>query len=590
MCGIIAYKGKDKAISVILEGLKNLEYRGYDSWGIACKSNPSIVLTKGVGNIGEVTEEEIKSELYKGKPLTIGIGHTRWATHGGVTKENAHPHQSENHRVAVVHNGIIENFEELKAKLKNIKFKSETDTEVIPQLLQYHMESRKDFEKAFVDTLKELQGNYAVVAIDQQSDKVLFGKVGSPLVIGKKEDEYFVASDIPAFLKHTNQVIYLEDGEYGSIGDSLKIYKLSNNQIINKDVQTVDWNLEQAQKGEYPHFMIKEIMEQRDSITRALEQKNSNLLKVIEMMKKAKGIFLVGCGTSFHACVSASYNFSHIAKAHVNIVLASEFRNYEEFLTDESLMIAVSQSGETADLIDAVKVAKAKGVKIISLVNVMGSTLKRMSDESLLMNAGPEICVCSTKNYTSQLAILLLLAYGFADRLEEGKELIQSAANKVEELIKNNLDKIKDLAKKLKDNKNMFLIGRDLAYPSALEGALKIKEVSYIHAEGFAGGELKHGTIALIEEGTPVITLATPETEQLINSNAIEIKSRGGYIIGIGSKKHEVYDFYIEVPNFKQANPLLMIVPIQLLAYYLAVERNCNPDKPRNLAKSVTVR
>lgn len=592
MCGIIGYKGEDKAISVVLEGLKNLEYRGYDSWGIACRSNPEIVLVKEVGKIGEVTEAEIKSKLDKGKPLTVGLGHTRWATHGGVTQKNAHPHKSENQQIAVVHNGIIENFEEIKEKLKStgINFDSETDTEVIPQLIQHYISQGKDFEQAFVETLKKLKGNYAIVAISQESDKILFGKIGSPLVIGKKENEYFIASDIPAFLKHTNQVIYLDDGEYGSIGDNLQVYKLEDNSQVEKEVNKVDWNIEQAQKGEYPHFMIKEIMEQEESIKRSLEQDNSHLEKVIQMMKEAKGIFLVGCGTSYHSCISASYNFSHIAKSHVNVVLASEFRNYEEFLTDKTLMIAVSQSGETADLIDAVKVAKNKGVKVISLVNVMGSTLKRMSDESILMNAGPEICVCSTKNYTSQLAILLLLAYGLADRLEEGKQIIQNAANNVKKTIDNNLEKIKELAKNLKDHKDLFLIGRDLAYPSALEGALKIKEVSYIHAEGFAGGELKHGTMALIEENTPVITIATPETEQLINSNAIEIKSRGGNIIGIGSKKHEVYNTFIEVPDVRQANPLLMIIPIQLLSYYLAIERGCDPDKPRNLAKSVTVR
>lgn len=589
MCGIIAYKGDSKTVSVILDGLKNLEYRGYDSWGVAFKSNPSLVVRKDVGKIGELKLEELNLDK---KNYSIGIGHTRWATHGGVTRDNAHPHLSENKQIAVVHNGIIENFEELRDKLQvaGMKFSSQTDTEVVPQLIQYYMDKGNNFEQAFVKTLNELHGSYAIVAINQGSDKILFGKFGSPLVVGKSGKEYFIASDVPAFLKYTNEAVYLDDGEYGSVDDTLRIYKLNTMAPVEKETNIINWGMEQAQKGEYNHFMLKEIMEQGDSLKRALEQSNSHLQKVVLMLKEAKGIFLVGCGTSYHACVSASYNFSHIAKAHVNVVLASEFRNYEEFLTDKTLMIAVSQSGETADLLDAVKVAKSKGVKVVSLVNVMGSSLKRISDESILMNAGPEICVCSTKNYTSQLAVLLLLAYGFAGKLEEGKMILQKAIANVDKVVSNNLDKIKELAKRIKDEKSCFLIGRDLAYPSALEGALKIKEVSYIHAEGFAGGELKHGTIALIENNTPIIVLATPETDSLINSNALEVKSRGGYIIGVGSKPNKIYDLYLEIPDIGQANPILMIIPMQLLAYYLAVERGCDPDKPRNLAKSVTVR
>jgi glucosamine--fructose-6-phosphate aminotransferase (isomerizing) len=308
------------------------------------------------------------------------------------------------------------------------------------------------------------------------------------------------------------------------------------------------------------------------------------------MLANAFGIFFVGCGTSYHAAISSSYIFSHVAKKHVNVVLASEFRNYEGFLTDKTVMVAISQSGETADLLDAIHIAKKKNVKIISIVNVMGSTLTRLSDLNIMMNAGPEICVLSTKSYTSQLAILLLLAYGIVNRTNEAKELVCNARRTADQIIANQTKQIETLANKIHNSHSLFLIGRDLAFPSALEGALKIKEVSYIHAEGFAGGELKHGTIALIEKGTPCITLTTDATRPMILSNANEIKARGGFIIGIDSKDNEIYDEFIRVPELGHANPISMIIPIQILAYYLALKKKLDPDKPRNLAKSVTVK
>jgi glucosamine--fructose-6-phosphate aminotransferase (isomerizing) len=352
----------------------------------------------------------------------------------------------------------------------------------------------------------------------------------------------------------------------------------------------INWTVEQAKKGNFPHFMLKEITDQKLTVKRAVEQDSELVKTAIKMMNDAVGIFFVGCGTSYHACVSASYEFSHVAKKHVNVVLASEFRNYEDFLNDKTLVVAVSQSGETADLLDAVRIAKQHKVKILSIVNVMGSTLTRMSDETIMMNSGPEICVLSTKSYTSQLAILLMLAYGIAGKIETGKKMIKDASDKIEKIIDINLETLKSVANKIKDSKDLFLIGRDLAYPSALEGALKIKEVSYIHAEGFAGGELKHGTIALIEKDVPVIVLATEKTRKFILSNAAEVKARGGYIIGIDSLNNEIYDYHIQIPELNSANPILMIIPVQILAYYLALARNLDPDKPRNLAKSVTVK
>ena len=585
MCGIIGYKGHRNSNLIALNALKSLEYRGYDSWGIANKTNNSINIFKDTGKIGEIQNIELPES-------DITIGHTRWATHGSVTQLNAHPHLSEDKKIAVVHNGIIENFQEIREflKEKGINFVSETDTEVIPNLIQYYMTQGDDFQESFRQTLLTLEGSFAIVSMHKDIETILFGRRGSPLVLGIGTDEFFIASDVPAFLEYTNKAIYLNDNEYGSINSELKIFTIDTNIPIKRKEKKIEWTIEQAQKGKYPHFMLKEIIEQKQTIKQAIEQDPELIKQVIDMMKNAVGTFFVGCGTSYHACVSASYEFSHVAKKHVNVVLGSEFRNYENFLTDKTLMIAVSQSGETADLLDAVKVAKEKGVKIISIVNVMGSTLTRLSDAVIMMNSGPEICVLSTKSYTSQLAILMMLAYGVVDRLEEGKDIIKKASTYVDEIIDSNLEKSKELANKIKNKKDLFLIGRNLAYPSALEGALKIKEVSYIHAEGFAGGELKHGTIALIEQGVPIIVLSTNKTRKFILSNAAEVKSRGGYLIGIDEQNNELYDYHIKIPDVNSANPILMIIPIQILSYYLALAKNLDPDKPRNLAKSVTVK
>jgi len=586
MCGIIAYKGHRNANEVILKGLKQLEYRGYDSWGIGLKSN-DIEITRKIGKIGSVSLKDLKTNISK-----MGIGHTRWSTHGAVTEANAHPHLSQDKKIAVVHNGIIENYMELKKELseKGISFTSATDTEVIPQYISYMMQQGANFEQATKETLSKLEGSYAIVAINKDQDIMIGARNGSPLVLGISKNEFFLASDVPAFLEYTNDIVYLDDNEMAVIGNDYVIHNLTNGIKTKKQTQKINWTIEQAQKENYPHYMLKEIMEQKFSVKKAIEQSPALMENVTKMIKEAFGVFFVGCGTSYHACVSSSYTFAHIAKKHVNVVLASEFRNYENFLTDKTLVIAVSQSGETADLLDAIKTAKTKKCKIISICNVMGSTLTRLADENIMMNSGPEICVLSTKTYTAQLAILLLLAYGAADRLDYAKEKISKASAAIPEIIETNLEKLKGLANKLKDNKSIFLLGRDLAYPSALEGALKIKEVSYIHAEGFAGGELKHGTIALIEKGTPVIVFVTKWTKKLILSNATEVKSRGAYIIGIDSEENELYDYSIKIPELGNANPIVMIIPIQILAYYFALERGCDPDKPRNLAKSVTVK
>ena len=587
MCGIIAYQGFRDAREIVLEGLKRLEYRGYDSWGIATVHEEKLALFKKVGKIGDAKVSDLNI------PVThLGLGHTRWATHGGVTEINAHPHLSANGKIAIIHNGIVENYQELKAFLigKGYEFSTQTDTETIPILIQHFMDSGLDFEAAFKQMLLKIEGSYAIVGICLGSDKIIGARKGSPLVAGLGDGEIFIASDIPAFLEYTNKVFYLEDNEMVVAGKGFSFMSTPDFKPLEKKPTIISWSLEQAKLGDYEHFMLKEIFEQRFTIHRAIEQDPALIARVAGQINDAYGVFFVGCGTSYHSCVSAAYEFSELAHKHVNVVLASEFRNYRDFLTEKTLMICVSQSGETADLLDAVKFAKEKNVRIISIVNVMGSTLTRLSHETIMMNSGPEICVLSTKSYTSQLAILLLLAYAVAGRTNEGKDLIAAAASRVNDVLAGNHEPVKKLAKQFSGAHDLFLLGRDLAYPSALEGALKIKEVSYIHAEGFAGGELKHGTIALIEPGVPVIVLTTQNTRQLIISNAMEVKARGGFIIGVNHEQNQVYDAWLKVPSAGPADPILMIIPLQLLAYYLAVERRLDPDKPRNLAKSVTVK
>jgi len=585
MCGIIAYKGQRNAFDVVIEGLKNLEYRGYDSFGFAVKENSSLTIIKRTGKIGDfIYNTPLESK--------ICVGHTRWATHGAVTISNAHPHTDCEEKIAVVHNGIIENYQELRNELtkKGHVFKSETDTEVIPHLIEEYRKTMPLIE-ATRKAILRLEGSYAIIIIDRDSDVIIAARKNSPLILGVGNSEFFVASDVPAFMKHTKNVVYLHENDFVVIKDDFKVYNLKTGEELKREIKTIDWSVEQAKKGNFEHYMLKEIMEQNQTVARAIEQDSEKIRKITENINSARGIFFVACGSSYHACLSASYIFSKVAKKHVNVILASEFANYEDFLTNETLVIAVSQSGETADVLDAVMAAKRKGSKILSIVNVMGSSLMRVSDDVLMMHSGPEICVLSTKTYTSQLALLNLLAYACAGEYSIGKKRL----NEIENLVKKttsdeNREKIKKLADKLKDKAHIFTIGRGIQYPTALEAALKIKEVSYIHAEGFAGGELKHGTIALIEDKTPCIVFFSKENEKETISNATEIKARGGYIIGIGPKNNEVFDYFIEVPEAGNENPIVQIIPAQLLSYELAVSRGCDPDKPRNLAKSVTVK
>lgn len=586
MCGIIGYIGEKNAAPFLYEGLKRLEYRGYDSAGIATIDS-KVHLVKDVGRVEAINEKLKMSDL----PGKIGIGHTRWSTHGYVTKENAHPHISNNGKIILVHNGIIENYQELRKFLlsKGFNFYSETDTEVISNLIEYYMKGNS-FIDAVKLTLKSLVGSYALAIINSDEKKLIAARKESPLVIGVGDKEYFVASNIPAFLDHTKKVIYLSDGDIAILDNEIKIHNLKQGDVT-REISTISWSAEQAKKGNFEHFMLKEISEQADVINKAIAQDKEIIYEIANAIKNARGIYFVGCGTAYHACLAGSYLFSRIAKKHVNVCLGSEFPNFKHFLTPQSLVIAVSQSGETADTIAAIKAAKSRGAKVISILNVMGSTLARESDKALLQHAGPEICVLSTKSYTSQLTILTLLAYALIGKFKEAKLKLKDLIKYIYYLTSKNMrDNIRKLSIKLKDAKDIYTIGRGLQYPTAIEAALKIKEVSYIHAEGFAGGELKHGTIALIEKGAPCIVFSSEDTKKEIISNAMEIKSRGGYIIGIAPEDNEVFDFFIKVRAFDEANPICQIIPIQILAYQLAVLRGCDPDKPRNLAKSVTVR
>jgi glucosamine--fructose-6-phosphate aminotransferase (isomerizing) len=493
----------------------------------------------------------------------------------------------------VVHNGIIENYQELKKFLQEegFSFYSETDTEIVPNLIEFEMRSGKSLEEACKAAFKKLEGNFALLVMHEDERGIVAARKGSPLVLGIGEDAVFAASDIPAFLEHTKKVMYLHDYDMVYLGNGLKVYNFQQDEYVKRPIDTIEWDVEQAKKGEFNHFMLKEISEQVETVQKTIQQDKQIIEWVADEIKKATGVFLIGCGSSYHACLSASYTFSKIATFHVNVVLGSEFPNYEHFLNEKSLVIAVSQSGETTDVLEAVKAAKKKGSKIISIVNAMGSSLTRYSDSFLMLNAGPEICVLSTKTYTSQVALLTLIAYALAGKYDEGKQKLKFLWNVIYNLTSaSTREKIKEVAEKLKDKEHIFLIGRGIHYPTALEAALKIKEVSYIHAEAFAGGELKHGTIALIEEGTPCIVFVSGENERETLSNAIEIKSRGGYIIGVAPNNNEIFDHFIKVPEANTETPICQIIPIQILAYQLAILRGCDPDKPRNLAKSVTVK
>ncbi|MDD3861757.1 MAG: glutamine--fructose-6-phosphate transaminase (isomerizing) [Candidatus Gracilibacteria bacterium] len=592
MCGIFAYYGpKKNAPKLVIEGLKKLEYRGYDSWGIAYKIPNDIIIHKKIGKISDVKIKDLNPAQ-----SNISIGHSRWATHGGVTQKNAHPHFTENKEIVLVHNGILENYLTIKKDLikKGHKFISETDTEVIAHLIEEYCK-KHSFEDSVKLAIKEMEGRYAIVVMKKDENEIIAARKGSPLIIGvgENKNEYFIASDIPAFLAYTNKVIYLDDNQLAFINNKkTSFFDIEENAHIQKRKVQIDWDIESAEKGQFPHFMIKEITEQKDTLSRAINQDPKIIERVANEIKKAYGTYLVGCGTAGKVCMVGEYLFAKIAKKHINFKFGSEFRSQKNFLTNKSLMIAVSQSGETADTLEAIEIAKQKGVKIVAIVNAENSSIARMADIVIPIKAGIEKAVASTKATTSQLAILTLLAYACNGGINEGKQLLISTASQINDMLNPRYEQhIMKLAKKIKDVESMYIIGRNANYPIALEAAIKLQEVSYIHAEGFAGGELKHGPIALISKNTPVIVLVeNNEYRNEILSNAIEVKARGGYIIGVSPIKEEVFDFWIKVPDTGDSYPIVNIIPVQILAYQLAVLRKNNPDMPRNLAKSVTVK
>lgn len=586
MCGIIGYIGTRKASTILLKGLKNLEYRGYDSAGMATNhANGHIEMRKSAGKIEEIARS-LDFEDCEGR---IGIAHTRWATHGAVTDGNAHPHTDCDGKIAIVHNGIIENYKELKKWLisRGHRFASDTDSEIIAHLIEEN--SQYGFEKACMKAFGDLEGSYAILAVKEDEDKIVGIRKDSPLVAGIAEHGIFLASDIPSFLEWTNKVMYLHNSDIVIANkEGVKVY--NEGQEVFRPTDTVVWDVEQSKKGDFKHFMMKEISEQVETVVRAIQQDKNTVVNIVDEIKKAFGVFFVGCGSSYHACLAGSYLFSKVAKVHVNVALASEFENYEHFLTDKTSVFAVSQSGETADVLLAVNVAKERESKLIGITNVMGSSLTMEGHNLLMMHSGPEICVLSTKTYTSQVVLMALLAYALAGKYEEGLEKIKGSYLDIYNLTSRAMeDYLKQLAEMLYVRGDIYLIGRGLQYATALEAALKIKEVSYIHAEAFAGGELKHGPLALIEDGTPCIVFVSTENKTKILSNASEVKSRGGYIIGVAPERDDIFDFWIKVPEAEELNPIVQIIPIQILAYELAVLKGLDPDKPRNLAKSVTV-
>lgn len=587
MCGIFGYIGKrDTAATIVLEGLKTLEYRGYDSWGIAVQAQKGIVVDKHVGKIGNATTNLPQS--------TIGIGHTRWATHGGVTVENAHPHLDCTKTIAVLHNGIIENFSEIKEELikKGHIFISETDTEVASHLIEENLKTQ-DFQTSVRNAFNRLTGMNALVILHAPTSQVIAVKNGSPLVVGKGKEEFFIASDAAGVLKHTKDILFVEDNYMVTIGNYLTLEKLPGGEKVSPVFQTLDWNIEDAEKGTYTSFFEKEMHEQPQILRTIALNSLDNTKELALLIKKSYGAFMVACGSAAHSGIAGTYLFSRIAKRHINFAIGSEFKYHEDFITSKTLVIPISQSGESIDVIEPVKRAKQKGATIAAIVNVLGSTLYRVADKKVMLLSGPEKCVVATKSFLSMLAMQLLTSYAVAERQDEAKELLLRSAEDIEEILsKKYRHKITSAVAKLKKNDHVYILGRGLSYATALEAALKLKESCYIHAEGFAGGELKHGVIALVEKGTPVIVFApNDETYDEIISNAQEVKARGAFVLGIGPKNNGVFDLFLPTKDVGDATMLSQVVIAQLLAYHLALARGIkDPDMPRNLAKSVTVK
>jgi len=611
MCGIVAYIGEKEAYPIIIKGLKRLEYRGYDSAGVA--------LLNGDINLYKVKGKVSKLESFaenRSKQSQIGIGHTRWATHGPPTDENAHPHLSGNKKIALIHNGIIENYDSLKKELvkRGHEFKSDTDTEVLVHLIEDIQQNENvDLETATKSALHEVVGAYAIVILDKENpERLIAARNSSPLVIGVGEGEFFVASDASPIIEYTKNVIYLDDEQVAVIekGKEVRVTDIKNREVT-PYIEELELNLEAIEKGGYEHFMLKEIYEQpqsiRNSMLGRLNVKNGKIVMggIEEFESKfvnADRIIFVACGTSWHSALVGEYMIEDLARIPVEVEYASEFRYRNPIISEKDIVIAISQSGETADTLAALEIAKQKGATIYGICNVVGSSIARATDGGSYTHAGPEIGVASTKAFTAQITILALMALSLAEKKGSiPKSRYQNLVNQldniprmVEKVLESN-EQIKYLADLYKNAHNFLYLGRGYNFPVALEGALKLKEISYIHAEGYPAAEMKHGPIALIDENMPVVAIATRKgSYQKVVSNIQEVKARNGKIIGIvteGDKTvKEMADYVIEIPETEEfLDPLVTVIPLQLLAYHIAVMRGCNVDQPRNLAKSVTV-
>ncbi len=608
MCGIVGYVGDEEAQPILLSGLRRLEYRGYDSAGVAVLNRKKEMnLTKSAGRLANL-EKKLKAVPLTG---TIGIGHTRWATHGEPSERNCHPHTNEKKTISVVHNGIIENYRHLREFLgtKGYHFYSETDTEVIPNLIDYYYKG--DLLEAVIKAVSKLEGSYALGILSvYEPDRLIAVRKDSPLVIGVGRGENFIASDVPAVLNYTRDFIYPKDREFAVIRkDSVEVYSMEGEKM-EAPVKHVTWDADAAEKGGYEHFMLKEICEQPGAVKKTMTSrilpgqpiKLDDVSFTEEEIRQIEKIYIVACGTAYHAGVVGKYVIEKMARIPVEVDIASEFRYRDPLLTDKTLLIVVSQSGETADTLAALREAKSRGVRVLAVTNVVGSSVAREADDVLYTWAGPEIAVASTKAYTTQLVVMYILALYFAQHrgtmteaeIEAVKNDMLTLPQKAEEVLSHR-ETIQKFASNNYMHKNMFFLGRGIDYAVAMEGALKVKEISYIHSEAYAGGELKHGTIALIENGTVVIALSTQKRlyDKMI-SNIREVTTRGAKVLGLTMEGNtdieKVAEAALYIPQVQDVlAPVLSVIPLQLLAYYIAVQKGCDVDKPRNLAKSVTV-
>ena len=610
MCGIVGYNGSKKAVDILLEGLSRLEYRGYDSAGVAIRNkDEKIEIFKAKGKLTNL-KETLQEKKLKG---TCGIGHTRWATHGEPSEANAHPHISNDGNVTLVHNGIIENYQELIQKLErhDYKFYSETDTEVLTNLIDYYY---KKYKMGPIDainrTMVRVRGSYAIaVMFEEYPDEIWVARKDSPMIIGEGEDGYYVASDVPAILKYTNKVYYIDNLEAACLKKDKVIFYDLNGDEIKKELKEIKWDVSAAEKEGYEHFMIKEINEQPDVVKKTINayvKDNGIDLSTTGLtekeMKEFSQIYIVACGSAYHVGVCAQYILEDLTRIPVRVDIASEFRYRKPILDKKGLVVIISQSGETADSLAALREAKNQNVKTLAIVNVVGSSIAREADYVLYTLAGPEIAVATTKAFSTQLiaSYILAIQIGFVKKIvdnnkyEELLKEIRLLPDKIQEILKKLTGKIQRLSSKFAAIHDAFYIGRGLDYAISMEGSLKLKEVSYIHSEAYAAGELKHGTISLIEDGTLVIGIATQKDifEKTI-SNLVEVKSRGAYVVVVapnGNDVSKVANYTIDIPNTNEYfYPSLTVVPLQLLGYYITVSRGLDVDKPRNLAKSVTV-